>query len=191
MPPGAASSKWCDREGLDPLPAAPESVAAYLAERAEARSLATVRRSKTDPEGEGAVQYIGPAAAKALREIQPREAFSGRARVFGLKSGRAVSNRIAAAAKAARLDGRFSGHSPRIGMAVDLVRGRIPARRRAERRKVGQRSHARVLHPGRDSRPGCRRQLLQALGGAGPSGSVPVFMRDLGHGLLAGGAHAC
>ena len=31
----------------------------------------TVRRSKTDPEGEGAVQYIGPGASRALREIQP------------------------------------------------------------------------------------------------------------------------
>ena len=241
--------QWCDREGLDPLPAAPESVAAYLAERAEDRSLATVRldrfavrwahesaghpspaghagvrrvvkgltrtaarngraatrqaapltasalaaitataqrrrtgptghtesrgqafrrglvdialasvmrdallrrseaaalrwadvelrsdgsarvtvrRSKTDQQGEGAVQYIGPMAAAALREIQPREAFSGRSRVFCLKSGRAVSNRIAAAAKAAGLDGAFSGHSPRVGMAVDLVRAGHP-----------------------------------------------------------------
>ena len=32
-----------------------------------------------------------------------------------------MSNRIAAAAKAAGLVGRFSGHSPRIGMARDLV----------------------------------------------------------------------
>ena len=94
--------------------------------RRDGSARVTVRRSKTDPEGEGAVQYIGPAASKALREIRPREAFSGRSRVFGLKSGRAVSNRIAAAAKAARLDGRFSGHSPRIGMAVDLVRAGIP-----------------------------------------------------------------
>ena len=94
--------------------------------RRDGSARVTVRRSKTDPEGEGAVQYIGPAAAKALREIQPREAFSGRDRVFGLKSGRAVSNRIAAAAKAAKLDGRFSGHSPRIGMAVDLVRAGTP-----------------------------------------------------------------
>ena len=218
--------QWCDREGLDTLPAAPESVAAYLAERAEDRSLftvrldrfairwahevaghlspashagvrqaapltasalaaivatahrrrtgatgrtesrgqavrrgavdvallavmrdallrrseaaalrwadvefeqdgtgrVTVRRSKTDQDGEGAVQYVGPDATAALREIQPLEAFTGSARVFGLKSGRAVSNRIAAAAKAAGLDGRFTGHSPRVGMCVDLVR---------------------------------------------------------------------
>ena len=94
--------------------------------RSDGSARVTVRRSKTDPEGEGAVQYIGPAASKALREIRPLEAFSGRARVFGLKSGRAVSNRIAAAAKAAGLDGAFSGHSPRVGMAVDLVRHGIP-----------------------------------------------------------------
>lgn len=41
--------------------------------------------------------------------------------VFGFGSGRAVSNRIARAAKAAGLVGRFSGHSPRVGMARDLV----------------------------------------------------------------------
>ena len=34
---------WAKLEGLDPLPAAPETVAAYLVERAEARSLSTVR----------------------------------------------------------------------------------------------------------------------------------------------------
>ena len=59
--------------------------------RSDGSARVTVRRSKTDPEGEGAVQYIGPAASKALQEIRPREAFSGRARVFGLLSGRAVS----------------------------------------------------------------------------------------------------
>lgn len=32
-------------------------------------------------------------------------------------------SRIAAAARAAGLDGRFSGHSPRIGMAQDLAAG--------------------------------------------------------------------
>ena len=94
--------------------------------RSDGSARVTVRRSKTDPEGEGAVQYIGPAASRALRKIRPREAFGGRARVFGLRSGRAVSNRIAAAAKAAGLDGAFSGHSPRVGMAVDLVRAGIP-----------------------------------------------------------------
>lgn len=80
----------------------------------------TIRRSKADPLGEGAVQFIGRAAAKALKAIQPEES-DPEGRVFGLTSGRAISMRIAAAAKAAGLVGEFSGHSPRVGMARDLV----------------------------------------------------------------------
>ena len=94
--------------------------------RGDGSARATVRRSKTDQAGAGAVQYIGPDAAEALRAIQPRDGFAGAARVFRLKSGRGVSNRIAAAAKAAGLDGHYSGHSPRIGMAVDLTRAGTP-----------------------------------------------------------------
>ena len=80
----------------------------------------TVRRSKSDQDGTGATLYVGRAGAAALRAILRPDA-SPKAPVFGLRSGRAVSNRIAAAAKAAGLMGRFSGHSPRIGMARDLV----------------------------------------------------------------------
>lgn len=80
----------------------------------------TIRRSKGDQEGEGAVQFISKAAATALKAIQPEES-DPEGRVFGLTSGRAISMRIAAAAKAAGLEGRFSGHSPRVGMAKDLV----------------------------------------------------------------------
>ena len=84
-------------------------------------------------------------ARRSPRIVRPREAFSGRDRVFGLKSGRAVSNRIAAAAKAAKLDGRFSGHSPRIGMAVDLVRAGIPTAAVQVAGRLGLRPHARVV----------------------------------------------
>ena len=82
----------------------------------------TVRRSKTDTEGEGAVLYVGKAAAadlRRLRELHRKDPDA--APVFRLTSGRAVSNRIGRAAKAARLEGRYSGHSPRVGMARDLV----------------------------------------------------------------------
>ena len=78
-----------------------------------------VRRSKTDQEGAGAVQYLGPAAAKALRLIRPEDAEPA-ARVFGL-TGRSLSNRLRAMAAAAGLEGAFSGHSGRVGMARDLV----------------------------------------------------------------------
>ena len=96
-----------------------------LLRRSEAAALTwsarvTVRRSKTDQDGTGATLYVGRAGAATLRAILRPDA-SPKAPVFGLRSGRAVSNRIAAAAKAAGLMGRFSGHSPRIGMARDLV----------------------------------------------------------------------
>ena len=42
------------------------------------------------------------------------------ASVFGL-TARSISNRLAAMASAAGLEGTFSGHSARVGMARDLV----------------------------------------------------------------------
>ena len=51
----------------------------------------------------------------------PREPGSPDARVFGLRSGRSVARRLAAMARAAGLEGAFSGHSARVGMARDLV----------------------------------------------------------------------
>ena len=79
-----------------------------------------IRRSKTDQEGRGAVQYLGKGTAAALREIRPG-APDPDARVFGLRSGRSVARRLAAMAGAAGLEGAFSGHSARVGMARDLV----------------------------------------------------------------------
>ena len=93
---------------------------ADVAFRSDGSARVTVRRSKSDQDGAGATLYVGRAAAAALRAIHRPDA-SSKAQVFGLRSGRAVSNRIAAAARAAGLMGRFSGHSPRIGMARDLV----------------------------------------------------------------------
>ena len=46
------------------------------------------------------------------------------ASVFGL-SDRQICRRIAAAASQAGLVGRYSGHSPRIGMALDLARDNV------------------------------------------------------------------
>ena len=83
-----------------------------------------VRRSKTDQEGGGAVLYLGPEATADLKAIRPREVTPddiASQRVFGLQSSRSIANRVKAAAEAAGLDGRYSGHSPRVGMAMDLV----------------------------------------------------------------------
>ena len=87
--------------------------------RGDGSGLVTIRHSKSDPTGEGAVQFIGEPAASALNAIRGESAETQR--VFGLKSGRAVANRIQAAARAAGLRGDFSGHSPRVGMAQDLA----------------------------------------------------------------------
>ena len=81
-----------------------------------------MRRSKTDPEAEGAVLYIGPEAASALVAIMP-EGFAvvdAAAPVFGLSASQ-IGRRVNAAAKAAGLGDGFTGHSGRVGMAQDLA----------------------------------------------------------------------
>ena len=88
--------------------------------RSDGSARVTVRRSKSDQDGNGATLYVGEAAATELRSIHGPDASPG-APVFGLHTGKTVSKRIAKAARAAGLAGRFSGHSPRIGMARDLV----------------------------------------------------------------------
>ena len=77
-----------------------------------------VRRSKTA--SSSALLYVGHATTAALRRILPENVVRQN-RVFGLRSGRAVSNRVAAMARAAGLGEGFSGHSPRVGMAQDLT----------------------------------------------------------------------
>lgn len=79
----------------------------------------TVRRSKTDQDSQGAVLYLGPEAALSLLTIRRADAGPS-ATVFGL-SDRQISRRIAAAARAAGIRGDFAGHSPRVGMAIDLA----------------------------------------------------------------------
>ena len=68
------------------------------------------------------MQYLGKAAATALRALRRLQGpdVSGTGRVFGLRSGRSVSNRLAAMGRAAGIDG-LTGHSGRVGMARDLV----------------------------------------------------------------------
>ena len=78
-----------------------------------------IHRSKTDPEGQGAVVFVSAATMGALRRI--RRGASGRDSVIGLNASQ-ISRRIKRAAQAAELGDGFSGHSPRVGMARDLVR---------------------------------------------------------------------
>ena len=79
----------------------------------------TVNRSKTDQTAEGFVLYLGPVAMKALGVIRPAH-LNPASPVFGL-SPKQISRRIKAAAEAAGLEGAFSSHSARVGMARDLA----------------------------------------------------------------------
>ena len=78
-----------------------------------------IRRSKTDPEGEGAVAFLSAPTMESLRAIRAGAPDDGR--VIGLSAG-SISRRIGQAAYAAGLGEGFSGHSPRVGMARDLAR---------------------------------------------------------------------
>ena len=75
--------------------------------------------SKTDQEGDGATLFVSRTTMRALRTI--RCGAPDRARVFHL-SAHQIARRIRAACAAAGLHGHYSGHSPRVGMARDLVR---------------------------------------------------------------------
>ena len=80
-----------------------------------------VRRSKTDPEGEGKVLWISPETMDALDAIR-RESDSDL--VFGL-SGQQISRRIAAACETAGLGKGYTGHSLRVGAAQALAGANI------------------------------------------------------------------
>ena len=85
-----------------------------------------IPRSKTDQEGRGAWVFLSRETCTALQAILPDSAllspthrlFCGRRGPLGREH---IGRRIAAAARAAGLGDGFSGHSCRVGMAVDLA----------------------------------------------------------------------
>ena len=91
-----------------------------LVEESDGTGRLTVTRSKTDPEGEGAVLFVSAPTMEVLRAIRPAEA-SADDSIFGLSDGQ-IARRAKAAAEAAGLGDGFTGHSARVGMAQDLAR---------------------------------------------------------------------
>ena len=77
-----------------------------------------IRQSKTDQFGVGHVLYLSPETVRLLDTIRPGKDAVGR--VFPMHP-RTIGRRIQAAAARAGLEGRFRGHSPRVGMALDLA----------------------------------------------------------------------
>ena len=114
--------RWAVRRRHCASPRPPDTVALAWADVAPApdgSGIATVRRSKTDPESQGQAVYLGQAAMTALAAIRPADV-DGDAPIFGL-SVRQLPRRIQAMARAAGLGEGFSGHSGRVGMAQDLA----------------------------------------------------------------------
>ena len=78
-----------------------------------------IRRSKTDPDGEGFVAFLSAQTMAAIKLMT--NGATGSDSMFGLNPGQ-IARRIKKAAQTAGLGDGFSGHSPRVGMARDLVR---------------------------------------------------------------------
>ena len=83
----------------------------------------TIRRPKTDTEGEGTVVAITRQAARDLKALRP--ASIANAPVFGLSPGQR-HRRIKAAARHAGLGDGCGGHSGRLGMARCMTANRTP-----------------------------------------------------------------
>jgi len=91
---------------------------------------ATIRRGKTDPEGQGAVFHLGRPTLKRIRAWLEasgvREGALFRSvgkggRVGGRLSDRSLRRIIQARARVAGIEGRVSGHSLRVGSAQSLA----------------------------------------------------------------------
>ena len=89
----------------------------------------TVRRSKTDQTGERAdVRYLKNGSALAVRALRDRRTVQARglrpaadAPVLGGINGQSIARRLTAAAQAAGIAGRITGHSGRVGLASELT----------------------------------------------------------------------
>ena len=105
-------------------------VAAYLKHRAAQgakvatvrAALVNVRRSKTNQDGAAVdVRFTKNGFAAALLALRPSDAMPHWF-VFGGLNGQSIGRRFAQACKAAVLEGDYTGHSGRVGLAVELVR---------------------------------------------------------------------
>ena len=111
-----------------------------------------VRRSKTDQDGTTAdVRYLKNGCAAALRQLRDRITVQrsglrpdATAQVLGGINGQSIARRIAAAARAAGIAGRITGHSGRVGLAVELTRRGAPEQ--ATAKAGGWKSSRMVAH---------------------------------------------
>ena len=81
-----------------------------------------IPRSKTDQTGKGQNAHLSPETQELLIDMVQSRGRSPKQtdKIFRMGE-RQISNRIKAAAEHVGLEGQFSGHSPRVGMAQDLA----------------------------------------------------------------------
>ena len=90
-----------------------------------------IRSSKSDPEGKGAVQFLGPRTVKRIRAWLEKAGFSTGPLFRRVRRGDVCGNQplsvsglrlmLKRRAAAADIEGRVSGHSLRVGSAQSLV----------------------------------------------------------------------
>ena len=88
-----------------------------------------VRRSKTDQDGTAAdVRYLKNGCAVALRQLRDRRTVQRSGlrpeptdQALGGLNGQSIARRLTAAARAAGIEGRITGHSGRVGLASELT----------------------------------------------------------------------
>ena len=107
------------RDGLLRVSEAAVVVSSDIEGRPDGSGRLLVRRSETDREGRGFVAYLSERTMSDLEVI--RNGASGSASVIGLRPNH-IARRIKRAAQQAGAGDGFSGHSCRVGMAVDLAR---------------------------------------------------------------------
>ena len=83
-----------------------------------------IARSKTDQEGQGAVTYVSRQTMRYLRELRElrelRDPETDQAIIF-YPDPTTLHHRIRRCAQHAGIEGRYGGHSSRIGQALDLA----------------------------------------------------------------------
>ena len=97
------------------------------------------------------VRYLKNGCAAALRQLRDRITvqrrglrLDGTAQVLGGINGQSIARRLTAAASAAGIEGRITGHSGRVGLAVELTRRGAPEQ--ATAKAGGWKSSRMVAH---------------------------------------------
>ena len=116
-----------------------------LTEESDGSGRLNIAHSKTDQEGRGATLFVSTQTMEWLKEM--RDMVMERPTIFGVTQG-TLALRIAHAAHYAGLEGRYGGHSMRIGMAQDLAPRPHVADHDNERRPLDARRERARLHQG-------------------------------------------